>query len=245
MRIQTEERDTEGFARRGHEVSRLMAFVDAAFAFSLTLLVVSFDEIPKDVPELIGAIKGIPAFLASFALMARVWWVHSRYCWRFGLEDRVVVLLSLVLVAVVLVFVYPLRIVFNTAFAFITAGFLPWTFNVASIQDLTVMFIVYGLAWVCISSVLWALYLHAWRKRDALMLDHNERIQVRLEVFGYAYMAVIGALSIAIALTLPASAGGWVLGLPGWCYFLMFLLAPMLLMLERRWRATAASSAPD
>lgn len=35
-----------GFGLRGEAVTRLETFVDAAFAFAVTLLVVSFDAIP-------------------------------------------------------------------------------------------------------------------------------------------------------------------------------------------------------
>ena len=51
---------------RGLEVTRLDTFIDAAFAFVLTLLVISFDQIPSNYDEMMVAIKRIPGFsLAS------------------------------------------------------------------------------------------------------------------------------------------------------------------------------------
>ena len=35
----------QGFRQRGLDMTRVEAFTDAAFAFSLTLLVISFDEL--------------------------------------------------------------------------------------------------------------------------------------------------------------------------------------------------------
>ena len=52
----------ESFRDRGGETTRIEAFVDAAFAFALTLLVISFDEIPESYEQLVDALKGVPAF---------------------------------------------------------------------------------------------------------------------------------------------------------------------------------------
>lgn len=57
------------FRLRGLEVTRLDTFIDAAFAFVLTLLVISFDEIPSNYAEMMAAVKRIPAFSASFAII--------------------------------------------------------------------------------------------------------------------------------------------------------------------------------
>jgi len=57
----------KGFRLRGLEMTRIEVFVDAAFAFSVTLLVISFDSIPQSFTEMVLAIKGIPAFLLSVA----------------------------------------------------------------------------------------------------------------------------------------------------------------------------------
>ena len=39
-------------------MTRLEAFVDAAFAFAVTLLVISLDAIPNSIPALLEAMKG-------------------------------------------------------------------------------------------------------------------------------------------------------------------------------------------
>ncbi len=61
-----------GFRLRGLEMTRLETFCDAAFAFAVTLLVISGEGIPGSYQELIVALKGIPAFAASFAAIATV-----------------------------------------------------------------------------------------------------------------------------------------------------------------------------
>ena len=58
-----------GVRQRGEQVTRLETFVDAAFAFAMTLLVVSFEAMPDSFAELYDALRRLPAFLA----LARRW----------------------------------------------------------------------------------------------------------------------------------------------------------------------------
>ena len=97
----------DGFRERGQQVTRLEAFVDAAYAFSVTLLVISLDAIPDSIPALIEALKGIPAFAASFAQIAFFWYSHASWSRRYGMNDGAGVWLSLLLVFLVLVFCTP------------------------------------------------------------------------------------------------------------------------------------------
>ena len=72
---------------RGETTTRVEAFVDGAFAFALTLLAISGDHIPTSIDELIVALKGLPAYAASFALVVKVWSSHVQWSRTFGLDD--------------------------------------------------------------------------------------------------------------------------------------------------------------
>ena len=52
-----ENRRPDGFRERGANVTRFEAFVDAAFAFAVTLLVISLDGMPASISELMDALK--------------------------------------------------------------------------------------------------------------------------------------------------------------------------------------------
>lgn len=52
----------QGFRLRGLEMTRLETFIDAAFAFAITILVISIGELPKNYGELVNALKDAPAF---------------------------------------------------------------------------------------------------------------------------------------------------------------------------------------
>jgi len=62
----------------GH--GRLDAFVDAAFAFAVTLIVIGGAGVPRSYAELEAALTGGPAYAIGFALVAMFWHAHLR--WR-------------------------------------------------------------------------------------------------------------------------------------------------------------------
>src|SRR5690606_676829 len=115
-----ETRMGDGFVHRGRNVTRLEAFVDAAFAFAVTLLVISIDAIPDSRHALVLALKAVPSFAACFAMIAMFWAAHARWSKRYGFDDTASTVLSLLLVFVVLVYVYPLRLQFGVFFAWIS-----------------------------------------------------------------------------------------------------------------------------
>lgn len=230
----------DGFRERGDQVTRLEAFVDAAFAFAVTLLVISFDSLPDSVDALVVALLGAPAFAASFALIALFWWSHQTWSRRYGLDDGTAVLLSLVLVAIVLVYVYPLRMLFASFFAWITQGGLPAGFRITSLDDVRRMFLVYAAGWTPLCLVVVALHAHAWRRRDALALSLDERVNTRAEVARWLYAASLGIVSAVVAVALPTTVPEWLVGSPGMVYALMSLTGVVMMFVERRARPRLA-----
>ncbi len=211
----------DGFRERGQQVTRLEAFVDAAFAFSVTLLVISLDAIPDSIPALVEAMKGIPAFAASFAQIALFWYAHASWSRRYGLDDGAGVVLSLLLVFLVLVYVYPLKIVFGALFYWISAGWLPTPARLGTVSDLRAMFVVYGLAYATLAACILALYAHAWRKRRVLGLDADEAAITYGYVASWGLSVAVALLSIVVAVALPDRITPWLAGAPGMAYFLL------------------------
>ena len=52
---------------RGLPMTRVETFADAAFAFAVTLLVISVDDVPRTFDELIVALKSVPIFVFASA----------------------------------------------------------------------------------------------------------------------------------------------------------------------------------
>lgn len=225
----------DGFLHRGQQVTRLEAFVDAAFAFSVTLLVISIDAIPDSAQALAVALKTIPSFAVCFAMIAMFWHAHARWSRRYGLDDGASTVLSLLLVFLVLVYVYPLRLNFGVFFAWITDGWLPWPMKVAGGADISFMFVTYGLAFVTMSLCLLGLYAHAWRSRGMIGLDRDERAATVGEMAIYAYFSAVGLLSVALALVAMQVQGRSILvGLPGMAYSLLGLTGVVDALARRR-----------
>lgn len=214
----------QGFKERGGQVTRVEAFVDAAFAFAVTLMAIAGQEIPDSIDALREALKGIPAFAISFVLVMWIWTAHSRWSRAYGLDDPRSRTLSLLLVLLVLVFVYPLRMVFGAMFSALSGNLLPAAFELDGPENLPDLFITFSLAFGSMGATIFALYRHAWRRRDALGLDAAERVLTRAQMATWAFVPVVAALSIVLAFVVPATraSGQWV-GAPGYVFFLLTL----------------------
>jgi uncharacterized membrane protein len=198
-----------GFRLRGLEMSRLETFADAAFAFALTLLVISVDTIPESYDQLIFALKGVPAFAASFASIAFLWIAHRKWSRRYGLEDLPSTLITLCLIFVMLVYVYPLKMVFSGLFAWLSGGWLPATFTVTSASELAGLFIVYGIGFGVVMSIFALLYGRALRIADTLELNPIERMETRVDVVMSLILAGTGITSALFAWLVPPALGVW------------------------------------
>jgi uncharacterized membrane protein len=216
-----------GVRQRGVQVTRLETFVDAAFAFAVTLLVVSFNEMPDSFAELHDALRRLPAFLAGFAILALFWHGHHRFSRNFGLEDRTIVVLSMSLVAATMFYVYPLRMVMSAAMRFFTGGWAPSEFQVASFDEFRAIFVIYGVGFAVLGALIAAMNAHALRKADALQLDAAERLVARREVATNLVLIACAALSIGLALLIPPDRG-WMQSLPGLSYALLGVVMPVM-----------------
>ncbi len=229
-----------GVRQRGEQVTRLETFVDAAFAFAMTLLVVSFDAMPDSFAELYDALRRFPAFLAGFAILALFWHAHHRFSRRFGLEDATIVVASLALVAATLFYVYPLRMVMSAAMRYFTLGWAPSEFVVQSFLEFRLIFVIYGVGFAVLAAIIAWMNLHALRKAALLQLDAAERLAARSEIASHLVLVGCAVLSIAVALAIPEERG-WMQALPGMVYGLLGIAMPVIgIRYARRIEALAA-----
>lgn len=215
---------------RRHSPTRLEGFVDASFAFAVTMLVISIGHMPASVPEMLHAFRGMPAFAVSFLMVARIWKAHRDWSRHYDLEDNTAVALSLGLVLVVLGFVYPLRFIFALLFAWISGSFLmDQAIDVANIDEYRIAFEVYGIGFVAIAGLFVLLYRHALRSGASIGLSDGERIATRMHLQLWCLMGAIGILSAISAAMLPFDTQRrWMFMVPGTLYALIGLFAPMI-----------------
>lgn len=212
-----------GFRLRGMDMTRTETFTDAAFAFALTLMVVSIDSIPASYDELLAAVQGIPAFGLACALLFLFWHGHWNWSRRYGLEDFPSMVLSFVLVFVVLCYVYPMR--------YLTSIFVGWisgdridaaAHQSLSVEELFGVFTVYSTGFVALCGAILLLYWRAWACREELGLNAKERYITRTEIGGWSILGGVGCLAILMGLFAPHR----MYAIPGWAYMLLPVLMP-------------------
>jgi uncharacterized membrane protein len=238
-----------GIRLRGQSVTRLETFVDAAFAFALTLLVIAGDSLPDSFAELREALRRTPVFVCCFVLIAMFWSAHNRWSRRYGLEDAWSTVLSMGMVLAVLIYVYPLRMVIASGLYVMTDGFVPSDLKLESgdiMFDLQTAFIIYGVGFGVLALLLAALNFHALRRGDELQLDAVERAETRGEIVIQLMLAGAAALSIALAALLLRMGGGVdgvvTAGLPMYVYMLLGIVIPIhATRVEREKRRLAAA----
>lgn len=216
----------DGFRLRGMGMTRIETFTDAAFAFALTLLVVSLD-IPGSYDELIAALRQVPAFALSAVLLMVFWAGHHTWSRRYGLDDWQTIVLSCLLVFTMLVYVYPLKFLFRATMEYLSYALglarSSETFLLGSLGNVNDLFVIYGIGYIAMCASIILLNLHAWRLRDDLELSELERYDTRAEIGAWAIVGGAGLLSIILALTTPPTWGG----LPGWAYALLGIVMPI------------------
>ena len=224
-----------GFRLRGIEMTRLETFIDAAFAFAVTMLVIAGGQVPGDIQGLLEAFRNVPAFVASIAVLSIFWRGHWLWSRRFGLEDGVSILISWGMLVTILIYVYPLKLLFNGMFYYLTNHAVGQLVAAHTPGQVRALFAIYGLGFSAIALEILLLNLRAWRLREALQLNAHEKFMTRSELLGWSLPLTIGLISVVLALTLPPEHVQWA----GWIYVSMAVLVP----LQRRWRSRLATRA--
>lgn len=227
-----------GFRLRGAAVTRVESLTDGAFALALTFLVIVQQEIPKNFADLLLAFRQTPVFAASFAVLILFWSAHVRWSRRYGLDDGAAIALSALLVFTMLVFVYPLKIVFGAFLNTITDGWVPAATRFESFEQLRLLFIVYGTGFILMELCLFGLYAEAGRRAAALRLDGLERFDTRVDAVDHLWSLAIAACATLLALLLPPRLSP----LSGYSFALFALVKPLYWRSARRRRARLSTS---
>src|SRR2546423_7269194 len=76
-----------GFRLRGMQMTRLETFIDAAFAFAISMLVIAAQQIPDNIQALLGAFKNVPTFVCSIAVLGIYWRGPLFWRRRYRVQD--------------------------------------------------------------------------------------------------------------------------------------------------------------
>lgn len=221
-----------GFRTRGGHATRLETFVDAAFAFSLTLLLIFQGELPQTVAELREAMLRVPTFVMSFSILALFWAAHRRWSLRFGLQDARSTLLSLAFVLVLLVYVYPLRMVVSAFMSLVSGGLLPSELGfdrADGVLDAQTAFMIYSAGFGLLALVVVLLNRHALARSAQLDLQPHEVAHTRSEIGSHLILGGVALLSLAtsVVVLLSGTGNAFLVGLPMWFYASLSVLMPL------------------
>jgi hypothetical protein len=174
----------------------------------------------------------VPAFVASIAVLSIFWRGHWLWSRRFGLEDGMSILISWTMLVTILIFVYPLKLLFGGMFSYLTGHAVGQSIAAQTPGQARALFAVYALGITAIAVEVLLLNLRAWRLREALRLNEQEKAMTRGELFGWSVPATVGLVALVLALSLPIKYIEW----SGWIYMSLAILSP----LQRRWSGRMA-----
>jgi uncharacterized membrane protein len=163
---------------RSHEPSRIETFSDAAFAFALTLIIVSI-EVPKTFDALMETMKGTLSFAACFALLFNIWNNQNIFFRRYGLNDSYTVMLNAVLLFVVLIYAYPLKFLCELLF-------VGSTYKLNGVETLKMdesqipsLMLIYGAGFIAIYLLFYLMYRHAQKMTNEIALTPVELYETK------------------------------------------------------------------
>src|SRR5215467_14539820 len=212
-----------GFRLRGIAMTRLETFIDATFAFAITMLVIAARQMPADIETLLAAFKNVPAFVASIVVLGIFWRGHWLWSRRYGLEDGVSIFISWAMIVTILIYIYPLKAIFSSMWFSLSGGRVGHMLGPHSEPELRALFAVFALGFSAISLEMLLLNLRAWQLREPLRLNARERATAFREVTGWSIPVAVGMISLVFALALPRDQIEW----SGWIYFSLGILVPL------------------
>jgi uncharacterized membrane protein len=214
----------KGFRLRGMEMTRLETFIDAAFAFAISMLVIAAQQIPDNIQTLLAAFKNVPTFVCSIAVLGIFWRGHWLWSRRYGLEDGASILISWAMIVTILIFIYPLKAIFGSMWYLLSGGQVGQRLSLHTTESQArAIFAIYALGLIAISAEILLLNFRAWQLRESLRLNERETLVTRGELSGWSIPVSVGIVSLIFALTLPAEQIQW----SGWIYFSMIILVPL------------------
>src|SRR6266404_9201987 len=175
-----------GFRLRGMEMTRLETFIDAAFAFAISMLVIAANQVPGNIDELLGAFRHVPAFVASIVVLGIFWRGHWLWSRRYGLEDGVSIFISWAMLVTILIYIYPLKAIFGSMWFLLSDGRVGQTLGPSTDAQARMLFATYAIGVTAIALEILLLNLRAWQLREPLRLNLRERLLTRGELMGWS-----------------------------------------------------------
>jgi len=213
--------------RRSVGEKRLDAFVDAAFAFAVSILIIGIGDKVESYDDLIAAFYYVPAFLVSLLVILGFWWAHRQYTEIVDRRDKVSAALSILIMFIIMVFVYPV--------SFLSAALLHWLSDARlpgqglHPAQIRVIYQIFGGGFALLSLIYTLLYFRATRGKYRVRLNHHFR---RISMRASQWWAACAAASLLSMLIAFASGVEGLIWLPLTPYIILLLLRGLYLLYD-------------
>lgn len=176
-------------------------------------------EVPRSFDELFETMKGFISFGACFALLFMIWNSQNIFFRRYGLADTFTTVINAILLFVVLIYVYPLKFLFNLLFSFSDQTYTDHgqTFDMIHEYQQPVLMAIYAIGYMVIYLLFYLMYRHAAKNTNNIGLTERELYETKTAMYINMLNSGIGLLAVVIAIALPAKESG----LSGFTFFLI------------------------
>lgn len=220
-----------GRSIRPVETQRLDAFVDASFAFAVSLLIIAGAQPLNGFDDLMRALGRVPAFAAGFGLVVMFWLGHRNFGRLAPVRDSWSATLSLAIVFMILVYVFPLRLLTEAGAGYLSGGRLPGMGLIDSLAHLRAIYTIYGIGFAVISWMYFLLYGHALKRGPVSGLAEEDRDEAEESRAIWGIITLAGLFSAALAWIIPMRVAPWA---PGFSYWLIPFGLYFANLIERR-----------
>ncbi|MEO6872878.1 MAG: hypothetical protein ABI233_11750 [Chthoniobacterales bacterium] len=124
---------------------------------------------------------------------------------RYGPEDGISSLVSWAMLVTILIYIYPLKAIFNSMWDVLSDGRLGQNYGPSTKAQARAVFSSYAIGFSAIAIEIMLLNLRARQLREALRLNERERFVTLGALTGVEYPGVDRGPSLVLALTLPCA----------------------------------------
>ncbi len=183
--------------RRSAGGKRLDGLIDSAFAFSATLLVVGKSGTMQSYSDLLASFANVPAFGLSMIVIISFWWAHRQYSLLVPRYDAASDAISLLILFVILIFVFPLSFLAEALTHWLSDGRLPGRGLTA--DETRNAYFVFGTGFCVLSGLYTALFGMALRTTNAARISNVMRPRVCEATLIWIWCIMAGGVSLVTA----------------------------------------------
>ncbi len=181
---------------RNVAAKRLDSFVDGAFAFAVTILVVGTGGATESFDGLLRTFAYVPAFVPSLIIILSFWWAHRQFSIIIRRTDTLNDMLSILIMFVIQIYVFPVAFLMRALLHWLSDGALPGTGLLP--EQIRTTYAIFGGGFALLSAAYSLMYFRASIAHGKLSVFLSVRLIARRAAIWWMLCAVAGLTSIFI-----------------------------------------------